>query len=282
MKSLKDSYKLRNGVEIPCVGFGTYLTPNGDTAVRAVKEAIEAGYRHIDTASVYKNEKSVGKGIRESGINREEIFVTSKVWNNDQGYDKTLKAFNKSLNELEMEYLDLYLIHWPVAKGHDNDWQDMNRETWRAMEQLHEEGKIRSIGVSNFTPKYLEPLMESVSILPMVNQIELHPGLNQEETVDYCNDHDIIVEAWGPFSQGRLFKSSELNELAEKYNKTVAQVCLRWHLQRGILPLPKSVTPSRIVENTKIFDFELSNEDMDYISKVKPIRTGPNPDSFRG
>jgi len=281
MKSLKDSYTLRNGVGIPCVGFGTYLASDGETAVQAVKDAIKAGYRHIDTAAVYKNEKSVGKAIRESDVNREDLFITSKVWNNDQGFEKTLKAFHKSLKDLELDYLDLYLIHWPIPKGHDEDWQQLNKETWRAMEQLYEEGKIRSIGVSNFTPKYLKPLMDSAVILPMVDQIEIHPGLNQQEAVDYCKKHDIVVEAWGPFSQGHLFKTSEFDDLVKKYNKTVAQICLRWHLQRGILPLPKSVTSSRIIENTQLFDFELSQEDMDLISHVEPIRTGPDPDTFR-
>jgi len=281
MKSLKDSYTLRNGVGIPCVGFGTYLASDGETAVQVVKDAIKAGYRHIDTAAVYKNEKSVGKAIRESEVNRGDLFITSKVWNSDRGFEKTLKAFHKSLNEMELDYLDLYLIHWPIPKGHDEDWQQLNRETWRAMEQLYEEGKIRSIGVSNFTPKYLEPLMDSAVILPMVDQIEIHPGLNQQDTVDYCKEHDIVVEAWGPFSQGHLFKTSEFDGLVKKYNKTVAQICLRWHLQRGILPLPKSVTSSRIIENTQLFDFELSQEDMAFISHVEPVRTGPDPDTFR-
>jgi len=281
MKSLKDTYKLRNRVDIPCVGFGTFLTPDGETAVQSVKEALNAGYRHIDTAAVYKNEKSVGKGIIESGLDRKKIFVTSKLWNSEQGYDTTLRAFEKSLSDLQLDYLDLYLIHWPIAKGHDNDWQQMNRETWRAMEKLYEDGRIRAIGVSNFTPKHLNSLMEKALIMPMVNQIEIHPGLNQEDTVDFCKEHKILVEAWGPFSQGKLFKSQILDDLVKKYNKTIAQICLRWHLQRGILPLPKSVTPERIIENTKIFDFELSEEDMDYISHISPMRTGPDPDTFR-
>ncbi len=281
MKSLKDSYILRNKVEIPCVGFGTYLTPDGDTAVKAVRDAIQAGYRHIDTAAVYKNEQSIGKAVRESGIERKKLFITSKLWNSDQGYANTLHAFEKTMEKLNMDYLDLYLIHWPIAKGHSDDWQFMNLETWRAMEELYIEGRIRAIGVSNFMPKHLRPLMEKATILPMVNQIEIHPGFNQEDTVEYCKENGIVVEAWGPFSQGKLFESTVLNDLAKKYNKTIAQICLRWHLQRGILPLPKSVTPSRIVENTQIFDFELSAEDMDYISHIPIHRTGPDPDTFR-
>lgn len=282
MKSLKDSYKLRNGVKIPCVGFGTYLTPDGDTAVRAVEEALRVGYRHIDTAAIYKNEKSVGRAIRESGINRNDLFVTSKVWNSDQGFDSTLQAFERTLSDLQLEYLDLYLIHWPVPKGHDHDWKKMNRETWRAMEQLLEEGRVRAIGVSNFKPHHLNALMETAVILPMVDQIEIHPGLNQNDTVGFCKEHDIVVEAWGPLSQGKLFKITDLDELTDRYHKTVAQICLRWHLQRGIIPLPKSVNSSRIAENADIFDFELTPEDMTYISRIKCASSGLDPDIFRG
>lgn len=281
MKSLKDTYTLRNEKKIPCVGFGTYLTPDGDTAYRAVSEALEAGYRHIDTAAIYKNEASVGKAIRESGLKREEIFVTSKVWNSDQGYESTKEAFRKTMDLLQLEYLDLYLIHWPIPKGHDNDWEKLNQLTWRAMEEIYNENLIHAIGVSNFTPRHLKPLMEWATVLPMVNQIEIHPGLNQEETVDFCKENNIITEAWGPFSQGEIFKTDTLKEIAGKYNKSIAQICLRWHLQRDILPLPKSVTTSRIKENTEIFDFELSEEDMDYISHIPPYRTGPDPDTFR-
>lgn len=281
MKSLKDAYKLRNGVKIPCVGFGTYLTPDGDTALRAVKEAIRTGYRHIDTAAIYKNEKSVGRAIRETELNRSDLFITSKVWNSDQGFDSTLRAFDRTLSDLELEYLDLYLIHWPVPKGHDHDWKKMNKETWRAMEQLLEEERVRAIGVSNFKAHHLSALMETATILPMVDQIEIHPGLNQNDTIAFCKDHDIIVEAWGPLSQGKLFKLTELDDLAARYHKTVAQVCLRWHLQRGVIPLPKSVHPSRIAENADIFDFELSPQDMEYISRIKCASSGLDPDIFR-
>lgn len=281
MKSLKDAYKLRNGVKIPCVGFGTYLTPDGDTAVRAVKEAIQTGYRHIDTAAIYKNEKSVGRAIRETELNRSDLFITSKVWNGDQGFDSTLRAFDRTLSDLELEYLDLYLIHWPVPKGHDHDWKKMNKETWRAMEQLLEEERVRAIGVSNFKAHHLSALMETATIMPMVDQIEIHPGLNQNDTIAFCKDHDIQVEAWGPLSQGKLFKLTDLDDLAARYQKTVAQICLRWHLQRGVIPLPKSVHPSRIAENADIFDFELSPQDMEYISRIKCASSGLDPDIFR-
>lgn len=281
MKSLKDAYKLRNGVKIPCVGFGTYLTPDGDTAVRAVKEAIQTGYRHIDTAAIYKNEKSVGRAIRETELNRSDLFITSKVWNGDQGFDSTLRAFDRTLSDLELEYLDLYLIHWPVPKGHDHDWKKMNKETWRAMEQLLEEERVRAIGVSNFKAHHLGALMETATIMPMVDQIEIHPGLNQNDTIAFCKEHDIQVEAWGPLSQGKLFKLTDLDDLAARYQKTVAQICLRWHLQRGVIPLPKSVHPSRIAENADIFDFELSPQDMEYISRIKCASSGLDPDIFR-
>ena len=279
MKSLKDTYKLRNDVEIPCVGFGTYLTPDGETAVNAVLEALKAGYRHIDTAAVYGNEKSVGKALRESGVDRKEVFVTSKLWNSEQGYESTLAAFGKTMSELQLDYLDLYLIHWPIAKGHQQDWAHMNRETWRAFEKLYRDERIRAIGVSNFMPHHLDSLMETATLAPMVDQSEIHPGRNQNDAVDYCKARDIVVEAWGPFSQGHLFKTSELDAIAAKYGKTTAQICLRWHLQRGILPLPKSVTPERIVENTKLFDFELTHAEMEFIDHIKgPAGVGADPD----
>lgn len=281
MKSLNDYYVLRNGVHIPCVGFGTFLTPDGETAVNAVKEAVKVGYRHIDTAAIYKNEQSVGLAVKECGIPRDQLFITSKLWNSEQGYDSTIRAFNNTMSDLQLKYLDLYLIHWPIAKGHDDDWMKMNRDTWRAMERLYQDGRIRAIGVSNFKPHHLNALLDACVIMPMVDQIEIHPGLNQNVTVTFCKEHDILVESWGPLSQGRLFESAELNALAAKYHKTVAQVCLRWHLQRGLLPLPKSVTPSRIVENTQLFDFELSSEDMQFISDIKDTGAGPDPDKFR-
>lgn len=281
MRSLKDTYQLRNGVKIPCVGFGTFKTPEGEDTVSSVKEAIKIGYRLIDTAAIYKNEKSVGKAIRECGVERNELFVTSKLWNSEQGFDSTLRAFDETMKNLELDYLDLYLIHWPIAKGHDKDWQLMIRETWRAMEQLFEQGRIRAIGVSNFKANHLDSLLQEATVLPMVDQIEIHPGLNQEPTVKYCTEHDMQVEAWGPLAQGALFKSDILDNLAAKYNKTVAQISLRWILQRGIIPLPKSVTPSRIRENAEIFDFELSPDDMEYISELPTIGTHADPDIFR-
>ena len=260
-KSLKDTFTLSNGYKIPCIGFGTWQTPDGETAVNAVKEAIKLGYKHIDTAAIYGNEKSIGKAIKESGINREELFITSKVWNKERGYKTTLKAFEKTLNDLCIDYLDLYLIHWPASVNQFKDWDNINLETWRAMTELYKAGKIKSIGVSNFMPHHLKSLMET-EIKPMVNQIEFHVGFMQEETFKYCNDNNILIEAWSPLGTGKMLDNETLKEIANKYNKSIAQLCIRWCLQNNTLPLPKSVTPSRIKENTEIFDFVISDEDM--------------------
>lgn len=281
MNNLKDIYTLSNGVNIPCVGFGTWQTPNGETAINSVLEAMKCGYRHIDTAACYGNEESVGKAIKLSRINREELFVTSKLWNTDQGYESTLKAFDKTIKDLGLDYLDLYLIHWPVVKEHKEDWKEAICETWKAFEKLYSDGKIRAIGVSNFKPHHLKVIFENCNIKPMVNQIELHPSHNQDETVKFCRNNNILVEAWGPLSTGRIFKVKEMQDIANKYNKSIAQITLRWHIQNEILPLPKSVTPSRIKENSMIFDFELLKEDMELIQNLKGCEgSGVNPDNI--
>ena len=267
MKSLKDTFHLNNGYEIPCVGFGTWQTPDGETAVMAVSEAIRAGYRHIDTAACYNNEVGVGQGIMASGIEREKLFVTSKVWNTERGYEKTIAAFEKTLADLGLDYLDLYLIHWPASASQYDNWEKINLETWRAMTELYKAGRIKSIGVSNFMSHHLEALMKT-EVPPMVNQIEYHPGLMQAETVDYCKKHNILVEAWSPLGTGRMLNNETLKSIAAKYGKSVAQLCIRWCLQNGVLPLPKSVTPSRITENTGVFDFEITAEDMRSINDM--------------
>lgn len=279
MKNLKDTFKLANGNTIPCVGFGTWQTPDGEVAVNSVKTALEAGYCHIDTAAVYKNEVSVGEGIIASGVDRKDIFVTSKVWNKCRGYDTTLAAFEKTLADLKLDYLDLYLIHWPAnAKQFDN-WDEINLETWRAMTKLYNEGRIKNIGVSNFLPHHLESLMQT-EVAPMVNQIEFHPGFMQAETVEYCKKNGILVEAWSPLGCGRMLSNETLMAIAQKYGKSVAQLCIRWCLQNGTLPLPKSVTPSRIIENTRVFDFEISHEDMELINSMEYCGgSGNNPDT---
>ena len=278
MKTLTDVYTLSNGVAIPWVGFGTWQTPDGQVAADSVKAALAAGYRHIDTASIYKNEAGVGQGIRESGVPREEIFVTAKIWNNKRGYEKTRESVEKSLERLGLDYLDMVLIHWPAAPHRVENWEELNQSTWQALTDLYKEGKIRAIGVSNFKPHHLKALLEA-EVKPMVNQIELHPGMTQQETVDLCKEHGILLEAWSPLGCGRLLDHPFLAELAAKYGKSVAQVCIRWCLQKGFLPLPKSVTPSRILDNTKVFDFVLSDEDMAAMDTMENVGwSGLDPD----
>lgn len=278
MKSLNDTFRLSNGYEIPCVGFGTWQTPDGDTAVMAVSEAIKAGYRHIDTASCYENEVGVGQGIKASGIEREKLFVTSKVWNTERGYEKTLAAFEKTLSDLGLDYLDLYLIHWPASSSQFDNWEELNLETWRAMTKLYKTGRIKSIGVSNFLLHHLEALMKT-EVPPMVNQIEYHPGLTQTETVDYCKRHNILIEAWSPLGTGRMLNNESLKVIADKYGKSVAQLCIRWCLQNDVLPLPKSVTPSRIAENADVFNFEIAEMDMERINSISYFGgSGLHPD----
>ena len=268
MKKLTDSFKLNNGIEIPCVGFGTWQTPDGETAVNSVKAALEAGYRHIDTAAVYGNEVSVGKALAESGINRSEIFVTSKLWNACRGYESTFAAFEETLKKLELDYLDLYLIHWPANKLQFENWDQINLDSWKAMTELYKAGKIRAIGVSNFLPHHLESLVKT-EVVPAINQIEFHPGYMQKETVDFCKAHGIVVEAWSPLGTGRMLSNETLIAIAAKYGKSAAQLCIRWCMQNGTLPLPKSVTPSRIFENTNVFDFVISDEDMATINAME-------------
>ena len=276
--SLKDTFTLNNGYNIHCIGFGTWQTPDGETAVNSVIEAIKSGYKHIDTAAIYGNEKSIGKAIKESGINRNELFITSKVWNKDRGYKTTLAAFEKTINDLQIDYLDLYLIHWPASVNKFNDWDNINLETWRAMTELYKAGKIKSIGVSNFMPHHLKSLMET-EVKPMVDQIEFHPGFMQEETFKYCNDNNILVEAWSPLGTGKMLDNETLKTISSKYNKSVAQICIRWCLQNNTLPLPKSVTASRIKENTEIFDFVISDEDMKTINAMEYCGgSGHHPD----
>ncbi len=280
MKSLKDNYILSNGVGIPCVGFGTWQTPEGETTVNSVLKALEVGYRHVDTAAAYRNEKGVGEGVKQSGIPREELFITSKLWNSERGYDTTLRAFENTMKLLNLDYLDLYLIHWPAAKGSPDEWQKLNLDTWRAFEYLYETKRVRAIGVSNFLTHHLAPLMKAANVKPMVNQIEFHPGFMQKETADYCKAENILVEAWSPLGTGRLLSNPELAAIANKYDKSVAQLCIRWCLQNGTLPLPKSVTPARIEENAKIFDFEIKPEDMRTIDSMPYIGgSGLNPDT---
>lgn len=269
MKSLTDCYRLSNGVEIPCIGFGTWQTPDGDVCVSSVKAAIEAGYRHIDTAEMYGNEDSVGKAIKESGIDRKELFITSKLSNQAHGYEKTMEAFEGTMEKLGLDYLDMFLIHWPNPIAFRDHWQEANAGSWKAFEELYKAGRIRAIGISNFRQHHIEALMETATIPPMVNQMKLCPGETQEEVVDYCRSKGMLLEAYSPLGIGQIFQVSEMQELADKYGRSIAQICIRWSLQRGYLPLPKSVTPSRIQENARVFDFELEEADVRLIAGLK-------------
>lgn len=250
---------LSNGAKMPSIGFGTYKSGSEDETARAVKCALHIGYRQIDTASFYGNEVGVGNGIKESGVNREEIFLVTKLWNNDHGYEKTIKAFNESLKKLQVEYIDLYLIHWP---------NKLNSETWRAFEYLYEIGKVKAIGVCNFKIGHLEELRKSAKIMPMVNQIEIHPLSSKNDMLNYCNENNIQLVAWSPIMRGKILSNGMMMNLSEKYKKTIAQIALRWHIQRGVIPIPKSSNEERIKENLDVFDFELAKEDMNFIDSL--------------
>ncbi|WP_278744449.1 aldo/keto reductase [Ligilactobacillus agilis] len=271
LTSLTSDLKLSNGVTIPGLGYGTYQTPPED-AYRAVTDALAVGYRHIDTAARYGNESGVGQAVKDSGLKREEVFITSKLWNTERGYDKTMAAFEKTLAELGTDYLDLYLIHWPAnEKQFGQEAAALNLDTWRAFEDLYKVGKIKAIGVSNFMPNHLEALLAQAEIKPMVNQIEVHPGWPQTEVIRYCQRNDILVEAWAPLGEAAALSNSVLAKIAAKYDHTPAQVCLRWEIQQGILPLPKSVHKERMAENTKLFDFELTEDEMDIIGALRKL-----------
>lgn len=281
MKSLTDCYKLSNGVEIPCIGFGTWQVRSGEETVSSVLSAIEAGYRHIDTAQLYGNEEGVGAAVKKSGIPRKEIFITSKLANRDHGYDKTMAAFEGTMKRLDMDYLDLYLIHWPIPADFRDSWEEANAGSWKAFEELYSAGRIRSIGVSNFHPRHIKALMETAAVAPMVNQIRLCPGDTQDEVVDYSRSLGILLEAYSPLGVGKIFEVPQMQELAKKYGRSIAQICIRWSLQRGYLPLPKSVTPARIKENADVFDFELEAADVQLIADLKGcVGYSTNPDNI--
>jgi diketogulonate reductase-like aldo/keto reductase len=252
--SLDTTIVLDNGVEIPQLGLGTWQSKPGKEAYQAVLYGLEIGYRHIDTAAIYGNEQDVGKAIRDSGIDTNEIFVTTKVWNTDQGYDSTLKAFDKSLEKLGLDNIDLYLIHWPL--------EGIRKETWRALLTIYQQRGARSIGISNYSIKHIAEFIDETEIIPVVNQVELTPYLYQKDLIEYCHSHRIRIEAYSPLIRGRKFNDERLIQLAAKYNKTMAQILIRWSLQRDLICLPKSVNPQRIKENMEVYDFEISLEDM--------------------
>ncbi|MED3814329.1 aldo/keto reductase [Priestia megaterium] len=274
---LQDTVTLHNGVKMPWLGLGVFKVEEGPELVNAVKTAIVKGYRSIDTAAIYGNEEGVGEGIRqglkEAGLSREDIFVTSKVWNADLGYEETLAAYETSLQKLGLEYLDLYLIHWPVEGKY--------KEAWKALETLYKEEKVRAVGVSNFQIHHLEDLMKDGDVKPVINQVEYHPRLTQKELHAFCQKHDIQLEAWSPLMQGELLDNDVLKGIAEKHGKSVAQIILRWDLQNGVVTIPKSIKEHRIVENSSLFDFELDAEDVSKINELNQNhRVGPDPDNF--
>ena len=276
--NLASTFTLNNGITIPCIGYGTWQTPSGEVAEQSVLAAIESGYRHIDCAAAYGNEDSVGAAIRKSGIDRKQLFITGKLLTDLRGYETTFTGFEKTLSDLGLDYLDLYLIHWPAAAHRYENWEQINLDTWRAMTELYKAGKIRAIGVSNFKPHHLKALMET-EVKPMVNQIEYHPGYIQDGTVAFCRENGILVEAWSPLGSGRVLADGRLNAIAQRYGKSVAQLCVRFALQNGVLPLPKSVTPARIEENSRVFDFEIFEEDMAYIRTLPEFGwSGNDPD----
>lgn len=281
MRSCQDVFSLYNGVEIPCLGLGTYQSVD-TVASAAVQSAIGTGYRLIDTAAAYGNERGVGQGVRISGVPREEIFITSKLRNAAHGYKSTLEAFEMTLERLGLRYLDLYLIHWPNPIQYRSSWPEAMIGTWKAFEELYTAGRIRAIGVSNFMLHHIQLLKEHCRILPMVNQLRLCPGVVQRETVDYCVANSILVEAYSPFGTGSVFQVPEMQALAEKYGKSVGQICLRWSLQMGWLPLPKSANPNRMRENANVFDFELEPADVDFIANIRgACGEAPVPDEIR-
>ncbi|MFA7725099.1 MAG: aldo/keto reductase [Candidatus Izemoplasmatales bacterium] len=269
---IKSDYLLSNNVSIPSIGFGTWQIPSGKIAYESTMHALKSGYRHIDTAAAYENEKSVGEAIKASGINRQEIFITSKLKAGMKGYEIAKREFAETIKKLDVDYLDLYLIHAPKPWGINTsgiEYNDQNVETWKAFIDLYHEGKIKAIGVSNFRPEHLQPLLDKTGFVPHVNQIFLCPGALQTETVAYAKPISILIEAYSPFATGRLLKLDLLKTMAIKYNKTMAQIALRWSLQHGFLPLPKSVTPERIEQNLDVFNFEIAQADMDLIDTVK-------------
>ncbi|OOM68363.1 glyoxal reductase [Clostridium sp. BL-8] len=269
LENSKDYVILNNGVKMPLLGFGTYNAEDWIKLSNAIKESIKFGYRHIDTASFYGNEEVIGCALKESAVSRNEIFLVDKVWNSEQGYEKTLKAFKESIKKLKTDYLDLYLIHWP---------QSLNKETWKALEKLYKERYIRAIGVSNFTIHHLKELIENAEIIPAVNQIEFHPRLVQKDLMEYCKKYNIQLEAWSPLMRGLVFEIPFLQELSQKYGRTISQIVLRWDLQMAVATIPKSTTYKRIKENADIFSFEISKEDISKIEKLNDgFRIGMNP-----
>lgn len=277
---IKNFYKtLSNGVKMPALGYGTYKSPEGKLCVEGVAAALQTGYRHIDTASFYMNEKSVGEGIRLSGVKRDEIFLVTKVWNDDQGYDNALRSFEESARRLDVDYIDMLLIHWPIAFRYRDEYPEKFLQTWKAFEKLYGQKAVRAIGVCNCLPHHLRTLLKTAEVKPAVNQIELHIGYTQKEAADYSVSEGIAVEAWSPVAKGKALALPEVRALADKYGRTPAQIAIRWCIDKGYVPLPKSVTPERIKENADVFGFSLSADDIAMLDAVSDIgRLGSYPD----
>ncbi|RRD31235.1 aldo/keto reductase [Streptococcus minor] len=275
-----ENYTLSNGVQIPKIGFGTWQIPDGTEVYNSVSHALKVGYTHVDTAQIYRNEEGVGRAIADSELAREKIFLTTKIWNDKHDYELAKASIDESLEKLSVDYVDLLLIHWPnpIALREKDAWKAGNAGAWKAMEEAYKLGKVRAIGVSNFMIHHLEALFETAEIKPHVNQVLLAPGCPQEELVSFCRQHGILLEAYSPLGTGSIFDNPIAQELAQKYGKSIAQIALRWSLQKGFLPLPKSVTPKNIEDNLQIFDFELSTEDIARLDKVEGVSQQKNPD----
>lgn len=281
MKSIYDCYTLNNGVKIPCVAFGTFKAAQENNK-KVIGTAIETGYRYFDTASYYGTETYLGEAIRDSGISREEFFLTSKMWKDEMGYENTKRAFELSLENLGTDYLDLYLIHWPLPSPDFQEWKQLDLETWRALEELYEEGRVRAIGLSNFLPHHIENILEHCKVRPMVNQIEFHPGYSQEAAVRYCQEQGIQVQAWSPLGRMRISEEPLILELAEKYQVSASQICLRYAIERDVIPLPKSSSPERMRQNQDLFNFKITKEDMYRLETLPQIGwSGEHPDRER-
>ena len=264
-------FTLRNDIDIPSIGFGTWKLPDDSSTSDVVLSAINCGYRHIDTAKAYTNERAVGEGIKRSNVVRSELFITGKLWNEDRGYERAIEACKETISNLKCDYLDLYLIHWPYSKALYENWEDLNSETWKALEYLYDQGLVKAIGVCNFKVHHLEGLMKTARILPMVNQIEFHPGFMQKDIVNFCKNNKIVVEAWSPLGSGKMLKKEQLIQMAKKYDVDVAQVCLKWCLQNGVLPVTKSSHVERIMSNLSLSHFSLKDEDMEYLDSLPYI-----------
>ncbi len=278
--SFDDKFELTNGVQIPCMGFGTWQVPNDSSLENAVSSSLQLGYRLFDTAQIYANAAAIGHAVHANGMSREQVFITSKIWASHRSYEGVMTAFKDTLEQLKTSYLDMLLIHWPAAQGEPMIWQSQNAGTWRALEDLYEERLVRVIGVSNFLPHHLVPLLARARIKPMVNQLEVHPGHPQFAAVNFCFKHRIAVQAWSPLGRGTLIHNSTIRDIAEAHNVSPAQVAIRWSLQHGLMPIVKALTLEHLIENSKVFDFTLTAEDMARLDNLPPVSfSGLHPDT---